>query len=95
MHHRTEDSLEIDVGAAKTPRELQDLLFDAFQFPDYYGRNWDAFDECIHDVAVPSIVRIIHFEALRLRLPREAELMSRCLEDFVQSHEPKITIQVS
>jgi RNAse (barnase) inhibitor barstar len=95
MHHRTEDSLEIDVGAAKTPKELHDLLFEAFQFPEYYGRNWDAFDECIHDVAVPGIIRITRFETLRSHLPREAELMARCLEDFVQNHEPKITVQIS
>ena len=31
-----------------------DQLFDAFaaaaQFPDYFGRNWPAFDECLADL---------------------------------------------
>jgi ribonuclease inhibitor len=95
MYCRREDSLEIDVGAVSTRDELHSLLFEAFGFPEYYGMNWDAFDECIRDVAVPGIVRVTRIEALRSRLPREAELFVRCLEDFAQSHEPRITVQIS
>ena len=95
MYRRGDDSLEIDVGNANTPQELHDLLFEAFQFPDYYGSNWDAFDECICDVVVPRVIQITHFETLRSRLPGEAKLMSDCLEHFVQSHEPKITVRIN
>ena len=31
----------------------QDFLIEvsaSFQFPDYYGENWSAFDECIQDL---------------------------------------------
>ena len=95
MYRRGENSLEIDVGTTKTRQDLHDLLFEALRFPDYYGSNWDAFDECIRDVPVPSVIQITHFEELRLRLPREAELMSRCLQEFAQGHEPTITVQIS
>ncbi len=76
-------------------RPLYDLLFDAFRFLDCHGSKWDAFDECIHDVAETGIIRITRFAGLRSHLPREAELLSRCLEGFVPSHEPKITVQTS
>jgi ribonuclease inhibitor len=95
MYRRENGRLEIDVGDPKTRQELHDLLFEAFQFPDYYGSNWDAFDECIRHVPVPSVIQITHVETLRSRLPREAELMSDCLQHFVQSHEPKITVNIS
>jgi RNAse (barnase) inhibitor barstar len=95
MYRRGDDRLEIDVGTAKTPEELHDLLFEAFQFPDYYGNNWDAFDECIRDVQVPSVVRITSFEKLRALLPREAKLLADCLHYFVENHEPKITVEIS
>lgn len=95
MHRRRDDRLEIDVGTVTTRQELHDLLFQAFQFPSYYGSNWDAFDECIRDVRVPSVIEITHFETLRSRLPREAQLMSDCLQGFVESHEPKITARIS
>jgi len=94
MYLRGDHRLEIDVGTAQTCQELHDLLFEAFQFPDYYGRKWDAFEECIRDVAVPSVVQITNFEVLRSHLPTEAELMSGCLEDFVRCHEPKITLRI-
>jgi ribonuclease inhibitor len=95
MYRRGEAILEIDVSAARTRQELQDLLFHAFGFPNYYGSNWDAFDECIRDVPVPGAVRITGFQELRSHLPREAELLQRCLEDFAHVHEPKITVQIS
>ncbi len=95
MYRRRDDSMEIDVGTVTTRQQLHDLLFQAFRFPDYYGSNWDAFDECIRDVPVPSVIQVRHFEVLRSRLPREAELMSGCLSDFTMSREPKVTVEIS
>jgi ribonuclease inhibitor len=95
MYRRAENRLEIDVGDAATRQGLHDLLFEAFQFPDYYGSNWDAFDECIRDVPVPDVVQITGFQKLQSRLPRDAELLRGCLEDFAQGHEPKIAVQIS
>ena len=95
MYYRGDGSLEINVGNVRTLKELHNLLFEAFQFPDSYGNNWDAFVECIRDVEVPPIIQIKDFEKLRSRLPREAELLSRCLEDFVRSNESPVTIRFS
>jgi RNAse (barnase) inhibitor barstar len=85
MHHRTPDALKVDVGSASTRQELHELLFEAFRFSDYYGGNWDAFDECIREVELPPHVEIIGLEALRVRLSREAELLQRCLTDFAET----------
>ncbi len=82
MHHRTTDTLKIDVGSVTTPEELHVLIAEAFRFPGYYGRNWDAFDECIRDVKVPPRVEIAGLEMLQARLPREAELFCKCLADL-------------
>ena len=92
MSHHTPETLKVDVGPATTRQELHRLLAEAFHFPDYYGQNWDAFDECIRHVELPSRVEIVGFEALRLRLPREAELLQRCVADFIEESESEITI---
>jgi RNAse (barnase) inhibitor barstar len=31
--------------------ELMDALAVGFSFPDYFGRNWDAVDECLRDLS--------------------------------------------
>ncbi|MBE2285633.1 MAG: barstar family protein [Prosthecobacter sp.] len=82
------DALRVDVGAASSHEELHRLLATAFHFPDYYGHNWDAFDECIRDVELPARVEIAGLEALRARLPREAELLQRCVADFCYGDTP-------
>ena len=91
MHHRTPDTLKVDVGSVTTRHALHALLAEAFQFPDYYGQNWDAFDECIRDVELPRHVEITGLEALRVRLPKEVELLQRCIADFVEETHHDIT----
>ena len=91
MHQRTPDALKIDVGSVATGQELHDLLFEAFRFPDYYGSNWNAFDECIRDVELPPHVEITGLEALRVRLPWEAEWLHRCVTEFAEERRHDIT----
>jgi ribonuclease inhibitor len=75
-------SLFIDVAAVTTRDALHQLLAEAFEFPAYYGRNWDAFDECVRDSAQSGHVTISGFETLRAKLPREAALFEQCLLSF-------------
>jgi RNAse (barnase) inhibitor barstar len=73
----------IDVSQIRTKEELHELLFEKLNFPEYYGGNWDAFNECIRDpdVALPAQVRVRGMGSLQGRLPRDAELFYRCASD--------------
>jgi RNAse (barnase) inhibitor barstar len=85
--------MKIDVSTPTTAEELHTLLAKEFRFPDYYGQNWDAFDECSRDVRVPETIEISGIDQLRTRLPREAKLLCQCLSSFAEeTHDPKITI---
>lgn len=95
MRQHVPDALRVDVGAASSREELHRLLAAAFQFPDYCGHNWDAFDECIRDVELAARIEIVGFEALRARLPREAELLQKCITDFVSESHHDITIRMA
>jgi len=41
----------IDGGPIEEDRQLFDYLAEALGFPDYFGRNWDAVDECLRDLS--------------------------------------------
>lgn len=44
-------ALAIRGWKCKTESALHDEVGAALQFPDYYGENWNAFDECIKDLS--------------------------------------------
>jgi RNAse (barnase) inhibitor barstar len=71
----------IDVSMTRSRDDLHALLAEKLRFPAYYGGNWDAFDECIADVAVPLAVEIRGTSTLRLVLPNEARLLKECFAD--------------
>lgn len=42
--------MEGSVSEVKTDKELFAVVSAAMQFPDYFGNNWDALDECLGDM---------------------------------------------
>lgn len=40
----------LDGRFCRTEPQFLDAIADALGFPEYYGRNWDAFDECFRDL---------------------------------------------
>jgi RNAse (barnase) inhibitor barstar len=43
-------SLEMDGRGAGSNEELLARLAEALRFPDYFGQNWDAVDDCLCDM---------------------------------------------
>lgn len=56
----------------RTTAELFDEFSAALQFPLYFGHNWDAFDECLHDLGD----WMTNAETLTIVLAQSAELLS-------------------
>ena len=74
----------VDLNGITSPEGLHEELARAFSFPEYYGRNWDAFDECIAEVKLSATVKVVGFEGFRFRLAREAKLLANCLRHAVE-----------
>ena len=47
----------IDGRVAKDKASFLKTAGAAMHFPSYYGRNWDAFEECVRDLAWAPTVR--------------------------------------
>jgi RNAse (barnase) inhibitor barstar len=75
----------LNVGAVTSAAALHELVASIFSFPNYYGRNWDAFDECIAEIPMPAIIDVAGLFTLRSRFPRDASLLMECLT-HAQSH---------
>ena len=85
--------LELDLSNVDAPDSLHSLLASRFAFPDYYGGNWDAFDECARDVSLPDVISVTGLARLSRVLPREAWLLRACLRDLEK--EGRITCRWS
>ncbi len=63
----------IDGHKASSKEQFLQEAGRAMQFPDYYGMNWDAFDECVRDLSwLPAhgyIIFFDHFDHLAGRDP--------------------------
>ena len=72
--------IHVDVSRVATEKELHELLYEKLCFPEYYGRNWDAFNECISDPELvhPSRVSVSGIGTLTEKLPGVAAQLRKC-----------------
>ena len=83
-------TVEMDVTAIRSASELHRLLKQKLNFPSHYGENWDAFWDVIsdpEDASLPDKIIWIGFAALQRKLPKEAEQLLTCLNDYHQEME--------
>jgi len=71
--------LEANVESVATGVDLFNVLAKAMQFPTYYGKNWDAVDECLRDLdwlpATGYVLLLHHSQYLWRQVPRDAGML--------------------
>jgi RNAse (barnase) inhibitor barstar len=67
---------EMDADEVTSEQRLFTSVAEAMSFPDYFGRNWDALDECLRDMgwspATGFVLLVRNAEHLWRRHPRIA-----------------------
>jgi len=57
----------LDGRELRNKAELLAAVGKALAFPDYYGANWDALEECLNDMSWregPILLAIVHADAM-------------------------------
>lgn len=76
-------TVEIDLNTVHSVEELHVVFQERFQFPSFYGRNWDAFWDSITGlVELPRRVRLLGWQSFESRFPRDARVMRECFTDY-------------
>jgi RNAse (barnase) inhibitor barstar len=74
----------IDLSGISSLDDLYKQFIDVFRFPDYFGYNWDAFEECINDLDwldAKSYILIVK-DIEKLKLPENViRIFLRILKD--------------
>jgi ribonuclease inhibitor len=84
----------LDVGGVSSSLALHELLSRTFAFPSYYGKNWDAFDECIGELALPAEIVLSGVEILKKSLPHDAHMLIDCL-NYAKSEAPDGELEIN
>lgn len=73
----------IDLKNVSTKEELQILLKQKLDFPDYYGENWDAFWDTITGlVELPEKIIFENWSVIENYIPGEANLLKEMFHNF-------------
>lgn len=88
---------EVSVGI-NNKTALLDALYVALRFPDYFGGNWDALDECIRDLSwLPSGDVVLIHRDLPLRDDRASlstylSILKDAVEKWSATGERKLLV---
>ena len=77
--------------------DVHQIIKEAFDFPDYYGENWDAFWDCITDMVDEEKfnIQILGYGTLKNKYPEDAKIMTELLEDMRHFNNDKYIKNVS
>ncbi|MFF9691260.1 barstar family protein [Streptomyces sp. NPDC014623] len=84
----------IEVASVANEDELHRLLQREFDFPDFYGRNWNAFWDAVSGlVFIPEHVRFMGWELLAERVPGGATMLTDCLDRYRDLYRPGLRVE--
>ena len=79
----------LDLNGCKSLDELHERLSITFDFPDWYGRNWDAFWDLLN-MEVPEELTNVEITGLT-KLPADlkdcGEMMIKIMQENKEDHE--------
>ena len=78
--------IRLDLTGCTTQWDYHERIRLAFDFPEWYGRNWDAFWDLLQSECDSDKVEILGESTLPEKLKHDIEIMHRVLEDNKKEH---------
>jgi RNAse (barnase) inhibitor barstar len=73
--------VKLDGSRIESPEEFLDAVAAALEFPDYFGRNWNALDDCLLDINEPTVVEWTQASRFAGADPEEYAIALSCFAD--------------
>ena len=81
--YQYKEKYTIDFRGVKNYYDMHFTIRDSLDFPDYYGANWDAFWDCLTDIASrPLHVKLMGVEILQKKFPWDTDVMLKTFKDL-------------
>lgn len=77
-----EKIITLDLTGCKYLGELHQRIKEAFDFPDFYGENWDAFWDLLRTECDANKVVIVGEETVSKELKPSVETMNGILQEL-------------
>lgn len=80
----------IDFKDVKDRYNMFEIISTVMEFPDYFGNNWDAFWDCITDMANLEIkIDVLNFDVLKKISEKDSAIFIELLTDFKYYYDGK------
>ncbi len=80
-------TLILNGGELNSRYQLHEKIAEGLSFPEWYGRNLDALNDCLTDISEETFIRIECFSALEEKLGRYAALLKKVLVSVAEENK--------
>jgi len=77
------DFKTIDLGLIVTIENLHETFADRLSFPEFYGKNWDAFWDTITGIVkMPKILNLINWKTFEKTFLKDSLILKKIIKDY-------------
>ena len=84
------DSKTIDLEYIVNINHLHEVFMERLNFPDYYGKNWDAFWDTVTGlVEMPKVLKLKNWKKFRKQFREDSKILDRIISNYNREFSDK------
>ena len=93
--YRFKELYTLDFSKINYFDQVHQIIKDEFDFPHYYGKNWDACWDCLTNmIGEPIHIEILGMDRLQNKFPSEAKIIIELFKDLKHWDNDKYKNQI-